>query len=134
MSGIFLDTNIIVYALAQDEPRSDRAIELLASGATVSVQVLNEFASLCSSPKFGLGWPKISDAINVIRSHCRIEDLTIGMHERALGVAERHKFHFYDALIIAAALETDCDTLYSEDMHDGMRIEKELEIVNPFRR
>lgn len=52
--------------------------------------------------------------------------------ERALGVAERYGFSFYDSLIVAAALETGCTTLYSEDLHHGQVIDGKLEIQNPF--
>ena len=38
---------------------------------------------------------------------------------------------FWGSLIVAIALENDCDTLYSEDMQHGLKI-KQLRIVNPF--
>ena len=37
--------------------------------------------------------------------------LDIGMHDRALALSERHGFHIYDALIVAAALEADADAV-----------------------
>ncbi len=43
----------------------------------------------------------------------------------------RARMSFYDALIVAAALEAGCDTPYSEDMQDGRKIGA-LTIVNPF--
>jgi hypothetical protein len=36
-------------------------------------------------------------------------------------------------MIAASALHADCDTLWSEDMQDGMTLENRLRIVNPFR-
>ncbi len=44
----------------------------------------------------------------------------------------RHGFHIYDALIVAAALEAGCGTLYSEDMQSGQVIAGQLTIRNPF--
>jgi predicted nucleic acid-binding protein len=44
---------------------------------------------------------------------------------------ERYGYYIYDALVIAAALEASCRTLYSEDMRDGQVIEG-LTIRNPF--
>ena len=38
---------------------------------------------------------------------------------------------FYDALIVASAIEAGCDILYSEDMQHGGSIGG-LAIVNPF--
>jgi predicted nucleic acid-binding protein len=50
----------------------------------------------------------------------------------ALGIAKKHKYHIYDALVIASALETSCKTLYSEDLQDGQAIGG-LTIRNPFQ-
>lgn len=40
---------------------------------------------------------------------------------------------FYDSLIVASALESECTILYSEDMQPGLVIENQLKIVNPFK-
>jgi predicted nucleic acid-binding protein len=50
-----------------------------------------------------------------------------------LRLAVSHDYHICDALIIAAALEAECTTLYSEDLHAGQIIESRLTIRNPFR-
>ncbi|MBB6250115.1 hypothetical protein [Nitrospirillum iridis] len=39
----------------------------------------------------------------------------------------------YDAMIVSAALQAGCDTLWSEDMQHGLLIVDRLRIVNPFR-
>jgi len=49
-----------------------------------------------------------------------------------LQIAEGYKYSIYDGLIIAAALETRCNIIYSEDLHDGQVIESSLTIRNPF--
>jgi predicted nucleic acid-binding protein len=56
---------------------------------------------------------------------------TLKTHERALRIAQRYGYHFFDALVIAAALEAGSSTLYTEDMQDGQAIEA-LTIRNPF--
>jgi predicted nucleic acid-binding protein len=43
-------------------------------------------------------------------------------------------YNYYDTLVIAAALEAGCATLYSEDLHDGQTIDGQLTIRNPFAR
>ena len=53
--------------------------------------------------------------------------------KRGSTLAERYRLSIYDAMIAAAALHADCDTLWSEDMQDGMTIEGRLRIANPFR-
>jgi predicted nucleic acid-binding protein len=54
-------------------------------------------------------------------------------HQRGLAVAERYRFSFYDALIVAAALESGCTTLFSEDLQDGQVIDQTLTVRNPFQ-
>lgn len=66
------------------------------------------------------------------RSVLTITPVTIDIHESGLRLAERHGFSIYDSFIVAAALAADCDTLWSEDMQDGMLVEGRLRIVNPF--
>ena len=126
----FFDTNILLYLLSADAAKADRAEELLAGGGIVSVQVLNEFAAVASR-KLGMPWSEIRDALGPIRAICEVEPITVETHDRALEIAERYRFSIYDATIIAAALKAGCNTLYSEDLQDGQRIEK-LTIRNPF--
>ena len=50
---------------------------------------------------------------------------------QAIGIRARYLFGWYDCLIVAAALESKCDVLYTEDLQHGQRIEG-LTVVNPF--
>ncbi len=61
-----------------------------------------------------------------------VEPVTVSTHETGLLVSERYGLSIYDAMIVAAALIADCDTLISEDMQDGLVIDGRLRIVNPF--
>jgi len=134
MSGsAFFDTNIFVYAVVQDDPRSDKAEELIAEGGTVSVQVLNEFADVVRR-KAKMPWDKVRFAIQNIRALCPDPlPLTVDIHNEALTIAEKYGYRVYDALIVASALKARCTILYSEDMRDGRVIDHRLTIRNPFR-
>jgi predicted nucleic acid-binding protein len=55
-------------------------------------------------------------------------------HDAALRIAARHSYNIYDALVIGAALEAGCATLYSEVLNDGQTIEGQLTIRNPFAK
>jgi len=128
----FFDTNVLVYSLALDNPRSARAEELLAPGGMISVQILNEFVSVARR-KLLMSWPEVMEALDAFRVLCPSPlPITVRLHESALKIAERHGFGIYDALVIAAALEAGCATLYSEDFQDGQTIEGKLTIRNPF--
>ena len=129
----FFDTNVLLYLLSADTAKADRAEELLAGGGVISVQVLNEFAAVAIR-KVGMSHAEVRDALAPIRSVCKVAPLTPETHDRALQVAERYGFSFYDALIVAAAGLAGCVRLYSEDMQDGQVIDEGLVIVNPFCR
>ena len=126
----FFDTNILVYAFLDIDKRA-MALSLLAEGGVISVQVINEFTNVARK-KRGRAWTEISAALQVIRAHFDdIALVTLETHQAALKLASQHGLSFYDALIIATAIEAGCDILFSEDMqHD--RSFGTLIIRNPF--
>lgn len=126
----FFDTNVLVYAFS-DGPKREPAREALAVGGVISAQVLNEFTNV-SRRKQKREWAEIEAALAVVRARFpEVVPLTAETHAAALALARDHGFPFYDALILAAAIEAGCDTLYSEDMQDGRAIGG-LTIRNPF--
>lgn len=133
MSGeFFFDTTVLIYAVAQNDPRAETADDLLATGGTVSIQVLNEFVAVARR-KLRMPWEEVVDALAAIRVLCAAPvAITIDTHDAALRIARRYGFHIYDSLIVAAAIEAGCTTLYSEDFQHGQTIES-VTIRNPFR-
>ena len=128
----FFDTNVFVYAVVQDDPRSQKAGELVAEGGTVSVQVLNEFVDVVRR-KADMPWDEVRFAIENIKALCPDPlPITLDTHNEALTIAEKYGYRIYDALIVASALEARCTILYSEDMRDGQVIDHQLTIRNPF--
>ncbi len=127
---VFLDTNILIYA-QQSGPKADRAQALVAEGGVISVQVLNETASVLSR-KFGRRWGEIEQVLRDIDDALgEARPLTTQTHKAAVGLARDHGLSFYDALIIASALEAECELLFSEDLQDGRRFGT-LTVQNPF--
>ena len=128
----FLDTNVLLYATLQPGLRSEAARALLAQRGTISIQVLNEFANVAAR-KLRRPWSEITRTLAAIRVLCAPPlPLTVAIHEAGIAIAGRTGYQLYDALIIAAALEAGCDTLFSEDMQDGQLIDSRLTIRNPF--
>lgn len=127
----FLDSNVLVYAFTTDA-RAEAARGLLARGPLIGVQCLNEFAHVARR-KLGMTWPEVRDSLSAIRAFCgTVLPLDIETHVRALGIAARHGYTMFDALVIACALEARCRVLWSEDMQHGALIDG-LRISNPFR-
>jgi predicted nucleic acid-binding protein len=126
----FFDTNILVYA-QQTGGKADRARALFKGGGKLSVQVLNEFTAV-SRRKQRRDWPEITEAVSDVLTMVDPPlALTLDLHTAARALAENHQLSFYDALIVASAIEAGCDTLFSEDLQHGRAIGA-LAIVNPF--
>jgi predicted nucleic acid-binding protein len=128
----FFDTNILIYAFAAGDPRSAQAEALIAEGGVIGVQVLNEFVNVARR-KLRWQWDRIEAARAVIAELLGpARALSVDVHTRAVTLARDHKLPFYDALIVAAALDANCTELCSEDLQDGQRFGA-LRVRNPFR-
>lgn len=129
----FLDTNVLIYSVAENDARSEVAEALLAAGGVVSVQVFNEFAATARR-KLGMSWDDVTEGLNAVRVLCPSpRPVSIDTHDAAVEIARTHGFHMYDALVVASALAADCETLYTEDLQDGQIIDERLMIRNPFK-
>ena len=135
-ASLFFDTNVLVYALTVRasslvDPRTVKAEELLSIGGVVSVQVLNEFADVAFW-KVKMDWDAIAGCLGMIEALCgRAIPLTAETNRAAVDLSKRHGFRIYDSLILAAAIESGCITLFTEDMQHGQVVEG-VRIENPF--
>jgi predicted nucleic acid-binding protein len=130
-----LDTNILVYADAHDEPlKQRRAIELItalrgAGLAVLSTQVLQEYVNVALR-KLRMPPELIRERIAFYRRFEMVTasaDLVVG----ALDLHAIHSLSFYDALVVQAAIVGGCERLVSEDMQHGALVGG-VRIENPF--
>jgi predicted nucleic acid-binding protein len=126
----FFDTNVLLYLVSGNTAKADRAEELLTNGGSISVQVLNEFASVATR-RYDVEIAKIREILLVIRAVCSVKPLEVETHDLGLELAERYRYPIYDSMIVAAALRAGCSTLFSEDLQNRQRIGT-LTIRNPF--
>lgn len=131
MSKPFIDSNIVLYLLSGDAAKADRAQTILEAGGVISVQVLNEVASVCLR-KLKMPWQEVDALLLAVKTACDVLPLTVASHEKAVEVAKRFQLSFYDANIVATALISGAKVLLSEDMHSGLLIDR-LVIQNPFK-
>ncbi|MBW4035697.1 MAG: PIN domain-containing protein [Proteobacteria bacterium] len=131
MPASFIDTNVLIYLASSDTIKADRAEQTVAAGGIISVQVLNELANVARR-KLRLPWQQTREFLSTIRSLLEVRPVTADVHQAGLAVAERYGLSIYDAMIVAAALDAGCTTLWSEDMQDGLLIEGQLRVANPF--
>ena len=135
MSGsVFFDTNVLVYAHTDvDTIKQAKAQTLITNSRSfISTQVLQELANTLNR-KFKHPW---SDIIDVLKNAATNNNLHINNQNtiaKACEIASRYGYSFYDCMIVAAALGSNCAILYTEDLHDGQVIEGTLTIENPFK-
>jgi len=128
---IFIDSNVMIYAyFKQDEKKQFISKQLIAQSAVISTQVLQEMANTLHR-KMRVDYNIVHSILLECLQNCDINTNTSDTVFLALDIAKRYGFSFYDSLIVAAALESKCTTLYSEDMQDNQHIEN-LTIKNTF--
>ncbi len=128
----FIDTNVLVYLASGHKAKADRAERILKEGGIISVQVLNEFASVARR-KLGMTWSETNIFLSTFREVLTVVPVTEEIHEAGLTLAERYQLAVYDGMIVAAAVDTGCDVVLSEDMKHDLVVDGRLTIVNPFR-
>ena len=130
MAKPFIDSNVVLYLFSSDTLKADRTESLLQSGGLISVQVLNEVASVCLR-KLKMTWEDVDAVLETLKSTCEVLPVSLASHEKAVGLVERFQISFYDANIVATAILCGADTLFSEDLQNGMSMDS-LTVVNPF--
>jgi len=134
----FLDTNIFVYSFDRSAPGkreiSDQLIRTAISShkGVVSYQVVQEFFNVMFK-RFAqpLRQPDAELYLsNVLRPMLSIHS-SAALFRQALYVHSDAKISWYDSLIVSAAIQAECTTLFSEDLQHGQKIGS-LTITNPF--
>ena len=132
----FVDTNVLIYAVAGDATsamKAKQARALLRTGTMcLSTQVLGEFYRAVTSQRRASPL-RHEEAVAWVQlwKHHDVRDITIAHVDLALEICGRHSLNYYDALIVASARLAKCPVLYSEDFshsedYGGIRVE------NPF--
>jgi predicted nucleic acid-binding protein len=131
--NVFLDTNVLVYLYSSAEPRKrDVSISILKNHiCTTSTQALNEFSNVFIK-KYNVSDTELKKYILSISNACYVRLITPKLVYHAIDLNSRYGYSYYDCLMIASALDSNCGILFSEDMKDGQIIEGSIEIINPF--
>ncbi|MEX1198192.1 MAG: PIN domain-containing protein [Pseudohongiellaceae bacterium] len=127
----FLDSNIILYLLSGNEYKALCSEQLLEQGGVISVQVLNEVTNVMRR-KLAFEWREIDDFMGTCETLLEVRPLTLATHHLGRQLARRYHFSLYDSMIMASAIESGCDRLFTEDLQPGQVISKTLTILNPY--
>jgi predicted nucleic acid-binding protein len=130
-SKLFFDTNILVYAISDQDPmRRERARVLLDEGGATSVQVLNELCSVMSR-KFRRPHNEIEQVVDIFSEGLDIFPLTVQSQRLAMHIAARYRVGIYDANILATAEIAGLETVVSEDFSHRAQYGG-VKVMNPF--
>ena len=133
----FLDTNIFVYLFDETDDykrgRAERIVQQALENETgcISYQVVQETLNVLTR-KLHATPEKVRQMLDYVLIPLWRVNPTQTLYQRGLDLQIRYKFSFYDSLIVAAALDAGCKTLYSEDLQHGQHLEG-IVITNPFR-
>jgi len=117
MSKIAIDTNILLYSIDQFDPvKQDKSIELIAQSPYISSQMISEFSNICLR-KWKFPKEKVGAIVTTLVNKCEFIPVTRQIILQAMEIMQKYRLQFFDAIIITAALNEGCKTLYSEDMH-----------------
>lgn len=131
----FVDSNIWLYAFflrPGEEQRHESAKALIAMPTryVISEQVIAEVSSNLLR-KAGMAEAALTGIVTSFYSRCHVVSPDQAIHLNASRLRATYQFSYWDSLIVAAALESRCAVLYSEDLQDGQIIDGTLTIRNP---
>ena len=134
----FLDTNLFLYQLeGRDARKAAIAEDLIRQGietgnACISFQVVQECLNVAlRKAEVPLREDDLRRYLQSVLAPLLRVQPTLRLYHASLDVRSRYRFAYYDSLIVAAALDAGCVTLYSEDLQHLQRIDG-LTIVDPF--
>jgi predicted nucleic acid-binding protein len=131
----FPDTNVLVYALDPEAGQKRKIVETLLLEAMrerrliVSPQTLNELYRVLAD-KRRIPREEAKSFVRIFVPHCTAL-LDAGTVEIAWSVQDRTGFGWYDCVLLAAAIRSECEVFLSEDLQHG-RVVDGLTIENPF--
>ena len=130
----FLDTNVFIYMYDVSQPdRKEASLLLLVSNDCItSTQAINEISNVLLR-KLKKPFLEVLQVLEDIYLVCEVKLLQKATVFHAIGLMERYEYSYYDCLMLASALENNCNILYSEDMQDKQIIENRLKIINPYK-
>lgn len=133
----FVDTNILIYAhdrsAGQKHSRARNLLrELWQSGdGCLSIQVLQEFfvnvTRKVARPLAPEAAAQIIADLSVWRVHRPgVEDIL-----DAIRLQGRYQISFWDAMVVASAIQSGCQTIWSEDLNSG-QVYEDVTVLSPF--
>ncbi|WP_373495229.1 PIN domain-containing protein [Aquiflexum sp.] len=133
MSKIAIDTNVLLYFLDSSlDKRRTKAAELILQNPIFNSQSLSELINVLNR-RWKFPKASIIEIIAKLMEECKYVPITEETIALSFDLVKKYDFQLFDAFIVATALDSGCEFLYTEDLQHGLVIEKELVIFNPFK-
>jgi predicted nucleic acid-binding protein len=132
-ASVAIDTNIILYCFDEDLNAAKKliALDILSCFPSFSSQVLSEVINICHK-RWKYNKSRLIKVANFLIENCTLHPIDHETITLAHSLILKYDFRYFDALIIASAITSNCNILYSEDMQHNMLVENKLTIINPF--
>jgi len=132
MNKIALDTNILIHSHGpENADKTLAARKLLGNNPVISSQVISEYLNAMKR-LFKIEKKELLLTCSLLLKRCAIQPVSLQTITNARRLIERYDFQMFDGIIVASAIEANCNILYSEDMQNGLIVEKYLTITNPY--
>jgi len=132
MNKIALDTNILIYSHDKSNlHKQDIARSLLELYPVISTQTISEYINVLKR-KITIPKDELIDLCMANLDDCIIHPVSISTLKTAKYIIQNYDLQIFDSIIVASAVEANCEILYSEDMNHGLEIYGQLKILNPF--
>jgi predicted nucleic acid-binding protein len=134
---VAIDTNVLIYAEGANEGtmriEANRWLERVPrADMVIPLQVLGEFYSVLTR-RSGFAPMKARAAVSSWSDQVFLQVTSLEVALAAIDLSSAHQLNFWDAVVVAAAAEANCQLLLSEDMHNGF-VWRGVTVVNPFAR
>jgi len=134
---IFVDSNLWIYLFTSDDvSKNELARNFIADNTAkgnifvISYQVINEVGVVLKKKK-NFNEDKILFVIDTMLDLCVIQDFSREIIIKASILRDKMLVSYWDSIILAAAIESGCQSLISEDLQNGLKIQG-LTILNIF--
>jgi len=132
---VFLDSNVLIYLHSEDDDDKRNAAQCLLDDyeCVTSFQAFNEISNVWFR-EFNWDSDKVEEHLDNIELVCdEVFPIYRATINSALELKKRYGFSYFDSLMLASALEGNCNVIFTEDMNDGQVINNSLTIKNPFK-
>ncbi len=132
---IFIDTNLLIYSCGDNQIKKKIASDILLTHYDLhfSIQVINEFIAVATK-KLKMSMDEAISCAEIFMDSHYTHSIYPATLIKSFKIINKYKYSNWDSLILASALENNCDILFSEDMQHNQIIENKLKIINPFEK